>query len=494
MHGHALARNAEKLASLMAETAVNADFRRKLYDRVIQLKGHLVSELQSSPLQYAALDATSRLPGLPAEVLSNAMKGIPLVQRITQLADKLAADAKAAAGADAASIAKADAAAAAIESAKAAGGKGKKAAVVDAQVVGEETDEVYDEAEEEEEDGEEEAGNGLASSAALAALSGRLVAITRAAFTPLATSSPSPKTSTSTSSGLAGPRVGFDRMMASFDAASLPYARAAVPILLSDVTASEAVAYPPVDPCNSRDVEAFEAAATSSLAADLTGKGSTVKAASSSTSAASATSPVVSPAVVDAAHALRYMADAVFAEHFTVPLSADSSSASASGKAPAGSIKQRGQAAPSGAASAGRGNTIAEWVSRAVAATSSTSTSSPSERMTRRCNYIAMPLQVNHCCMAFRTVEATHPDAAALAVLGQLMTDGFLHREIREKGGAYGGESLASGTASSLACCVRCAACPVSFTCSSHLPSVFPVSPPCPPARRRCALRLWRRL
>jgi len=39
----------------------------------------------------------------------------------------------------------------------------------------------------------------------------------------------------------------------------------------------------------------------------------------------------------------------------------------------------------------------------------------------------------------FRTVPFTHADAAPLLVLAKLLRANFLHREIREKGGAYGG-------------------------------------------------------
>jgi presequence protease len=39
----------------------------------------------------------------------------------------------------------------------------------------------------------------------------------------------------------------------------------------------------------------------------------------------------------------------------------------------------------------------------------------------------------------FRTVPFNHADAAGLMVLSKLLRAGFLHREIREKGGAYGG-------------------------------------------------------
>ena len=47
--------------------------------------------------------------------------------------------------------------------------------------------------------------------------------------------------------------------------------------------------------------------------------------------------------------------------------------------------------------------------------------------------------QVNFCARAYPTVPVGHPDAAALTVLGGVLRNGFLHRAIREQGGAYGG-------------------------------------------------------
>jgi Zn-dependent M16 (insulinase) family peptidase len=47
--------------------------------------------------------------------------------------------------------------------------------------------------------------------------------------------------------------------------------------------------------------------------------------------------------------------------------------------------------------------------------------------------------QVNFCARAYPTVPVQHPDAAALTVLGGVLRNGFLHRAIREQGGAYGG-------------------------------------------------------
>lgn len=47
--------------------------------------------------------------------------------------------------------------------------------------------------------------------------------------------------------------------------------------------------------------------------------------------------------------------------------------------------------------------------------------------------------QVNFCAKAYATVPVDHPDSAALTVLGGFLRNGFLHRNIREQGGAYGG-------------------------------------------------------
>ncbi|BES70964.1 insulinase family protein [Marinobacter nanhaiticus D15-8W] len=47
--------------------------------------------------------------------------------------------------------------------------------------------------------------------------------------------------------------------------------------------------------------------------------------------------------------------------------------------------------------------------------------------------------QVNFCAKAYSTVAVDHPDAAALSVLGGFLRNGYLHRAIREQGGAYGG-------------------------------------------------------
>jgi len=47
--------------------------------------------------------------------------------------------------------------------------------------------------------------------------------------------------------------------------------------------------------------------------------------------------------------------------------------------------------------------------------------------------------EVNFCARAYPSVPSAHEDAAALTVLGPFLRNGFLHRAIRETGGAYGG-------------------------------------------------------
>lgn len=47
--------------------------------------------------------------------------------------------------------------------------------------------------------------------------------------------------------------------------------------------------------------------------------------------------------------------------------------------------------------------------------------------------------QVNFCARAYPTVPVSHEDAPVLTVLGLFLRNGFLHRTIREQGGAYGG-------------------------------------------------------
>jgi Zn-dependent M16 (insulinase) family peptidase len=54
------------------------------------------------------------------------------------------------------------------------------------------------------------------------------------------------------------------------------------------------------------------------------------------------------------------------------------------------------------------------------------------------------PLPVAFNVRSFKTVRYTHADAPALLVLANYLRDTFLHRELREKGGAYGAVAQAS--------------------------------------------------
>jgi hypothetical protein len=52
---------------------------------------------------------------------------------------------------------------------------------------------------------------------------------------------------------------------------------------------------------------------------------------------------------------------------------------------------------------------------------------------------LAASVPVNYAARVYPCVPYTHADAGGLLVLAKLLRSGFLHREIREKGGAYGG-------------------------------------------------------
>ncbi|KAJ1973909.1 Mitochondrial presequence protease [Dimargaris verticillata] len=56
-----------------------------------------------------------------------------------------------------------------------------------------------------------------------------------------------------------------------------------------------------------------------------------------------------------------------------------------------------------------------------------------------RKQFAPMPFATNFSAQCFRTVPFTHDDNPKLQLLSKLMTTHFLHREIREKNGAYGG-------------------------------------------------------
>ncbi|TGZ59469.1 hypothetical protein CRM22_009042 [Opisthorchis felineus] len=58
-------------------------------------------------------------------------------------------------------------------------------------------------------------------------------------------------------------------------------------------------------------------------------------------------------------------------------------------------------------------------------------------------SYFAMPFTVHYTAQAFRAPPYDSPEYASFRVLSHLLTSKYLHREIREKGGAYGGRATA---------------------------------------------------
>ena len=62
-----------------------------------------------------------------------------------------------------------------------------------------------------------------------------------------------------------------------------------------------------------------------------------------------------------------------------------------------------------------------------------------------RLEYWVANTAVNFCAKAFPTVPSGHPDAPLLTVLAAVLRNGYLHRAIREQGGAYGGGASHDG-------------------------------------------------
>ncbi|KAJ2806107.1 Mitochondrial presequence protease, partial [Coemansia guatemalensis] len=58
--------------------------------------------------------------------------------------------------------------------------------------------------------------------------------------------------------------------------------------------------------------------------------------------------------------------------------------------------------------------------------------------------FCPLPFATNYAAQAVRTVPYTHADSVRLQVLAKIMTPNYLHREIRERNGAYGGGAVYS--------------------------------------------------
>ncbi|KAG7236413.1 hypothetical protein INR49_000968 [Caranx melampygus] len=75
-------------------------------------------------------------------------------------------------------------------------------------------------------------------------------------------------------------------------------------------------------------------------------------------------------------------------------------------------------------------------------------TVSPQELNFQPCQmktFFQMPFPINFVSETIRTVPFSHQDHASLCILARMMTAKFLHGEIREKGGAYGGGARMGG-------------------------------------------------
>jgi len=93
----------------------------------------------------------------------------------------------------------------------------------------------------------------------------------------------------------------------------------------------------------------------------------------------------------------------------------------------------KGWLAPQTIAPAGVGGADTFWAAVNASNTSATAKT-----------FFAVPSQTNYVVRAVRTVPYTHPNSAPLFLLAQALSTCYLHREIREKGGAYGGGAAAS--------------------------------------------------
>ncbi|CAG8794889.1 1882_t:CDS:2, partial [Dentiscutata erythropus] len=68
----------------------------------------------------------------------------------------------------------------------------------------------------------------------------------------------------------------------------------------------------------------------------------------------------------------------------------------------------------------------------------------PKFQMSPEKAFFPLPFAVNFSAKCFRGIPYTHPDGSKLQVLASLMKTHYLHREIREKNGAYGGGAMYS--------------------------------------------------
>lgn len=76
-----------------------------------------------------------------------------------------------------------------------------------------------------------------------------------------------------------------------------------------------------------------------------------------------------------------------------------------------------------------------------AAAPSASASASAAQALPFSSHALHAPAQVNHCFAAWPAPGYGHPQAPALAVLGEILTNQVLHQALREEGGAYGGQA-----------------------------------------------------
>ncbi|KAF9983611.1 Mitochondrial presequence protease [Mortierella antarctica] len=84
-------------------------------------------------------------------------------------------------------------------------------------------------------------------------------------------------------------------------------------------------------------------------------------------------------------------------------------------------------------------NVVGQFVSRLDARPMDTSSQQIAFAATFENSFFALPYGINFTAKCLRGVPYTHEDGAKLQILASLMSNLYLHREIREKNGAYGG-------------------------------------------------------
>ncbi len=396
----ALADNADKAADLLMETVSRADFTDHLYNALVQYSSNLSNGLADAALRYARADAASRLEGRPAALLGHFLSGVPHAQSVTALANAVLNETSAIEAAK-----KLSKAAATSEDGVEADADAAAAAAVAAAAV----------------------PAGLSVSPTLARLANDLADLVRSLL--LGRSHFSVDSATGSlvkpptqaemeasveqqggvdcapvvSAPATSPKGGVSRVLITADEQSLsnPAVAAAAALLVDASFWAQPVAYSPL---------------LTTLAAASAGG------AEAGASAAAAGGSVTAAAWLKALVAMNGSGEYV-KKGKTAAVAGDTTSTAA--------------AATAAAASAAAAEAVAAVTVGASPLGAATATRNANGL--KRRNYIALPVQVHSNVMAFKTVPMEHPDSAPLTLLAEVLTSRYLHREIREKGGAYGG-------------------------------------------------------